>query len=334
MSVRRPSARADRSAGSTIPPAAVRAGPTSRWLNRYFQRHAQVLLFSLGRLTQRPLGSFLTVAVIGITLSLPAALHVLLHNVSTLSYSWESTVQASLFLKGDVSEAQGQALADRIAGKPKVQSTHYISPAEALTEFKHLSGFGDAVTALERNPLPAVIAVRPKPSLSPAETEALVARLGQLPQVDQARMDQEWLKRLYAILHIVQRGIGVLAVLLSIAVIIIVGNTIRLDIHNQKEAIEIMKLLGASDRFIRRPFLYTGVWYGLFGGVLAWLVVSAALAVLAGPVAQLSSLYQGDFHLTGLSFGGLLTLFVAGTGLGFLGSWWAVSRHLRAIQPR
>src|SRR5699024_3377816 len=151
--------------------------------------------YSLGRLAQRPFGSFLTIAVIGITLALPAALHVLLNNVSALSYSWERSVQASLFLASDVTDTQGRALATRIADDPQVAHTHYISRADALAEFSRLSGLGDALESLQHNPLPAVIAVQPKADLSAADARAQVERLGTLPQVEQAQMDQQWLER-------------------------------------------------------------------------------------------------------------------------------------------
>lgn len=293
----------------------------------------QALLYALGRLAQRPLSTLLIMAVIGIALSLPAGLHVLIRNVTAVSYSWESAVKASLFLKDSLSEAQGKALAERIAQRPEVANTQYISRQQALQEFRKLSGFGSALDLLNSNPLPAVITVRPRPGLSAARAQALVQNLASLPGVAQAKMDQAWLRRLQAIISIVHRGAWILAVLLALAVVIIVGNTIRLDIQNQREAIEVMKMLGAPNRFIRRPFLYAGIWYGLFGSALGWIIVESGLIALSGPVDRLTALYQGGFQLAGLSWRAVLWLFVAGIALGWLGSWWAVGKHLRDIQP-
>lgn len=300
----------------------------------YFQRHAQVCLEALGRLFRAPGSSLLTIAVIGITLALPTGLHLLLKNVNAVRYSWEGSIQASLFLKKTVSEQDGRQLAQQIGEQAGVKSTRYISRDQALKEFKKLSGFGGALKALNKNPLPAVIVVQPRPGLKPARIQAMVKALGKRPEVAQAKLDQAWLQRLHAILAIVQRCAMVIAGMLAFAVIIIVGNTIRLDIQNRKDQIEIMKLLGASDGFIRRPFLYTGLWYGLWGGILAWIMVHVALWLLAGPVGRLTGLYNSAFTLVGLGFRGSLSLLATGLLLGWLGSWLAVGRHLRAIRPR
>jgi cell division transport system permease protein len=238
-----------------------------------------------------------------------------------------------LFLKPSTSEAQGRQLARKLAQMPAVRATHYISRAQALAEFKKLSGFGDALNALNGNPLPAVVVGNPKSALKPAQIRRLVAALGQRPEVAQAKLDQTWLKLLRAVLATVQRGALVVACLLAVAVIIIIGNTIRLDIQNRKEQIQVMKLLGASDGFIRRPFLYLVLWYGLWGGVLAGVLIHIALWLLAVPVARLAGLYNSEFSLAGLGGAGMLLLLIAGSGLGLLGSWWSVGRHLRAIHP-
>lgn len=299
----------------------------------YLQRHAQVSLEVLGRLYRNPVSSLLTVAVIGITLALPTGLHLLLKNINTVRYSWESSVQASLFLAHSAEKKEALQLLRKIRQRDDVVAAHYISSAQALREFRKQSGFGHALDALQNNPLPAVIVVQPESGLSPEKIQSLVGELGASPLVAEAKMDQAWLRKLHAILDIVRRSVLVIAALLGIAVIIIVGNTIRLDIQNRREQIQVMKLLGAPDGFIRRPFLYTGLWYGFWGGILAWILVSLALWFLAGPVSRLAGLYNSQFDLQGLSFSGFLLLLVSGLVLGWLGSWWAVGRHLRAIQP-
>lgn len=297
------------------------------------ERHAQALIFALGRVTTRPLGSLMLMAVIGIALSLPAALHVLVNNVTSVGYSWESSVQASLFLKDSVNADAGKSLAQQLAQRTDVRAAHFISRQQALQEFRRYSGFGSALKLLNGNPLPAVISVQPAPRLGTVRTHTLVQQLTALPQVARVQMDEAWLNRLHAIVRLLHRAGTIIAVLLGCAVIIVVGNSIRLDIQNQREAIEVMKMLGATDRFIRRPFLYAGIWYGLFGSIIGWVIVEGGLFALSGPVARLTALYHSTFQLSGLSGKGALWLLAAGVALGWLGSWWAVQRHLRDIHP-
>ncbi len=317
-------------------PARVRRAEDLRpsAFTRFFQEHARVCLFSLGQLYRAPLASLLTAAVIGITLALPAGLHVLLANFNRVSLSWERTVQASLFLKDSVSEARGRELAQQIARRSEVSDVRYISRAEALAEFRRHSGFGAALDLLGENPLPAVVTVQPKGQLAPAAVEGLVNQLRGLPEVEVAQLDQAWLQRLHAILRIVELVVQAIALLLGLAVIIIIGNTIRLDIQNRKDEIVVMKLLGATNGFIRRPFLYTGFWYGLSGGLLAWLLLEGVLWSLTEPVSRLAGLYQSDFRLTGLGHDATIGLFAISILLGLLGSWWTVGRHLQAIEPQ
>lgn len=297
------------------------------------RHHARDLVDSLGRLWRAPVSSLLTASVIGITLVLPSALHLLLQNLDALSYRWEGTVQASLFLADDLDESAGRRLAERIALRDGVVETEYISRAAALAEFRRLSGLDTALDALEENPLPAVIVVRPGDERSAADIESLVDSLATEPGVVRAQLDQDWLRRLYAILDVAERGVTLLAVLLAFAVLFIVGNTIRLDIENRRSEIEVMKLVGAPDAFIRRPFLYSGFWYGLAGGVLAWLLSALCLIVLAGPVRALAGLYGSDAELRGLGPEGSLLLVGLGVALGWLGSAVTVNHRLRAIEP-
>lgn len=303
-------------------------------LAAYAREHLRVLLFTLRRMLRNPGGSLLTAAAIGITLALPAGLHVLLKNISILSYSWESSVQASLFLRDSVSEAEGERLARDLEKRDGVSGAQYISRGKALAEFRQLSGFGEALDVLDENPLPAVIVVTPETDRSPQQIDALVRELGALPGVDQARLDTAWLERLYAILDIIKLGVMIIGVLLALAIVITVGNTIRLDIQSRREEIVVLKLIGATDAFIRRPFLYTGTCFGLLGGLLAWLLVGIGLWTLASPVQKLASLYQSDFSLSGLGATPSLALLGGAMLLGWIGSWWTVARHLGDIEPR
>lgn len=297
-------------------------------------RHLQVFFYSLGQLARAPLASLMTAAVIGIALALPAGLHVLLDNVQQLTGGWDSASRISLFLKRNVGDERARRLAATLRRLPQVAAVDYLPREKALAEFERLSGFGDALKALDENPLPPVLIVTPAPAAAtPEAAERLLTHLKQYGPVELAQLDMQWVKRLYVIMALVRRGVLVLGLLLGLAVLLVVGNTIRLAIQNRRQEIVVMKLVGGSDAFIRRPFLYTGFWYGLFGGLIAALLVSLALWTLAGPVERLAGLYQSPFRLAGLGGGELLTLLATGIGLGLAGSWLAVGRHLREIEP-
>lgn len=303
-------------------------------MKNYGLRHLQVFFASLGQLARAPVATLMTGAVIGITLALPAGLYVLLDNARHASGGWDRGAQVSLFLKASVSDAQGQTLAERLRRHPAVAETEFISRTAALAEFKRMSGFGEALDTLATNPLPAVVVVRPAASHGQARAlEGLVAELRREPAVDVAQVDLEWVQRLQLLLVIAQRAVVLLAVLLGLGVLLIVGNTIRLAVLNRREEIEVIKLIGGTDAFIRRPFLYTGLLHGLLGAALAWLLIAGSLALLSGPVTELSALYGSAYSLKGLPARAALLLLALGAGLGWLGARVAVGRHLRAIEP-
>lgn len=304
-------------------------------LRAWLLRHVQTFFYTLGQIWRRPFNALLTAAVIGIALALPAGLHVLLGNAQQVARGWDGATQVSLFLKGDISESRAQALAQELEALPEIGSVRYISRAQALEEFKSLSGFGDVLHVLEDNPLPAVLVVFPRveQQQGPQAVEHLLAQLRARPEVDLAQLDMQWVKRIYAMMDIVRRGVWVLGSLLGLAVLLVVGNTIRLAIQNRRDEIVIIKLIGGTNAFIRRPFLYTGFWYGLFGGLIALGMIQLSLLFLAGPVAGLAGLYGSEFRLHGLDSLTALALFGGGCLLGLLGSWLAVGRHLREIEP-
>ena len=305
-------------------------------LRSYFIRHIQVFFYSLGQLSRAPISTLMTCMVIGIALALPAGLYTLLKNAQQLSGGWESTAQVSVFLKKKVRAEQALKLKADIQRWPDVTSVHYISREQALKEFQALSGFGDALKALKANPLPSVLVVKPKLSSSKNEqaTQNLLNKLRNLRQTDKAQLDMKWVRRLYAIMNIVERGVLILGLLLALAVLLVVGNTIRLAIQNRRKEIVVMKLIGGTDAFIRRPFLYTGFWYGLFGGIIAWLLVSFTMLSISNPIEKLTTLYQNQFELNHMSFLTTLTLIMLSIFLGLVGSWFAVGRHLRDIEPQ
>ncbi len=300
-------------------------------INAWLAHNFAVLVSSYRQIIHTPLPSVMTTSVIGIALALPTGLYVLLDNVQNISGEWGGVAQISLFLKQDINKRQVHNLADKLLNNNEIANVQVIMPEEALAEYKKLSGFGDALTALETNPLPPVLVIQP--TNTDTSTENLLEYLSRLPQVNIAQFDMLWLKRLFAIVKIVQRGVLLLAILLCVAVLLVIGNTIRLAIDNRHDEIEITKLVGGTDAFIRRPFLYTGFWYGLLGSLIAWLLIQLSFWLLQSPVEQLTALYYSDFKMITLNFSSSITLIITGSSLGFLGAWVTVGQHLKQIQP-
>ena len=305
-----------------------------RRFDMWLLQHAQAFIFSLGQYIKYPVSNLLTTAVIGISLALPASFYLLLDNVRYVSSSWDGSLQITLFLQTDVDETEASKLATSLSGKNTIDETILIKRADALSEYQKISGFAEALDTLDENPLPNVILVKPKlDGRNDAQTEDLIKELEAMPEVDSAQFDSGWIKRLLYILDIINRLIIILSTLLAVAVLLIIGNTIRLAIHNRRSEIEITKLFGGTDSFIQRPFLYSGLWYGVFGGIIAWLLITISMQLLDGPVKQLANLYSSDFELIGLGLRNSLILLGTGIALGLVGSWVAVKRHLRAIEP-
>lgn len=297
-------------------------------------RHLQQAVGSLGDLWRTPFTSVMTVFVLGISLALPATLHLFVKNAEHVSEQWDSASQITLFLKLSITDKSAQNLVKRIKLYTEVSDVHYISAEQALKEFKILSGFGQSLEYLDENPLPATVLVTPTERASqPSAANELLAKLKQEHEVEQGKLDLEWLTRLEAIAQLIEDIVMGVALLLCTSVVLIVGNTIRLAILNQKEAIAVMKLVGATDSFIQRPFLYSGVWYGVFGGILSWLAVTLLARYLTGAISKLTDLYQSNFELQGLAFNEALLLIAVAVILGLAGSYISVRKHIRAIEP-
>ena len=303
-------------------------------IQAYGINHLHVFFASLGRICRAPFASLMTASVIGIALALPAGFYTLLLNLQQVSGGWDGAARISLYLKNAVETDRAEQLARDIRKQPGIDNVRVIDKEAALQEFKALSGFGNALNALDSNPLPIVIVVTPViDSENPQAVESLVDTLGAIPDVELAQLDLQWVKRLYTIMNLVQRGLLIIAGMLGLAVILVIGNTIRLDIQNRRSEIQVNKLIGATHAFIRRPFLYTGFWYGLIGGVTACLLVTIALSLLQGPARRLAGLYESDFRLLNLGFVNGSMLIGMAIALGLLGSWLAVGRHLKDIEP-
>ncbi|HKT74400.1 MAG TPA: permease-like cell division protein FtsX [Steroidobacteraceae bacterium] len=298
-------------------------------------RHVQALLGSLGRLARNPLATALTVLVVGLALALPAAMRVFVANAQVAAGGFANAVDMSVYFKTDVALTKAQQLERSARERPDVADVKLISSAQALEEFRTYSGFGAALEALQDNPLPNVLHIRPRAeSESPAALEALRQYFAAWPEVDLVQVDTEWVLRFNAILAVLRRLLAIGATLLAAGVLAMIGNTIRLEIQARRAEIEVTKLVGGSNAFVRRPFLYTGALYGLTGALLAWAIVAIAVIILGDPVATLAQLYGSRFTLQGLpaqEVGGLL---LGGLCLGWLGAWISAARHLRSVEPR
>jgi len=314
------------------------ASPSRRSLkdrfNAWLQHHRLSAADSLVRVLGNPGSSFLTWLVIGIALALPVGLNVALDNVSQVSAGWDGPAQISLFLQEGVQRDGAHRLEQELASRRDIGETRFIPREEALEEFRTLSGFADVLASLEENPLPDVVLVTPAAALDETAVSALREELQGRAEVSEAVLDMQWLQRLNSLMDLGRRVVLAVGGMLVIGVLLILGNTIRLGIESRRDEIVIVKLIGGSNGFVRRPFLYTGLWYGVGGGVLAALLVSAALWFLQEPIGELAMLYESAFKLRGLGVMGALNLVILGGLLGLAGAWLAVSRHLARIEPR
>ncbi len=303
-------------------------------LHAYCAIHAHAFFSSLGRLLRTPFTTVMTVVVLALAIALAAGFYLLVANVQQLTAGIQNSNQISLFLKDSVSDDSGAQLAEKIKKYPTVEQVNVITKQQALAEFRQYSGFGEALDALEKNPLPTVLQVLPVSSLTDAgQLEQLVTSLDKLSAVDFAQMDMQWVKRLQSIMALAQRGVTLLSIILGSAVLFITGNTIRLELHNRRDEVVIAKLVGATDSFIQRPFLYTGFWLGFGSGVAAWLLVTVMMLILHQPMQRLSDLYGGIFDVRYLGFGETSMLWFISAVLGVCGSWIVLKYQLQQLKP-
>ena len=303
-------------------------------IRAYLTRHLQVLIGSLGRITQQPFATLMTMAVIAVALALPLLLNLFLQNARNATANWNDAYDLSVYMDKKAGAARVQALARQLLKRGDVAVARIIPADQALAEFRKDSGFAKALDALDDNPLPDSIIVTPTLIAStPQGVDTLKAAIAALPDVQTVQLDTEWVRRLHAMLDVLRTVVLLTGSLLGLGIVLIVSNTIRLDILNRRAEIEVMKLVGASDGFARRPFLYSGIWYGLGGAVLGLLLVAIASAVLARPVAQLAILYGSSFRLEGLGLHISVWVIGLSLALAWIGSWLAATRHIRAIEP-
>ena len=304
-------------------------------LSSYGTRHLQAFFGAAGRLARAPLATLLTLIVIGVALALPAGLALLVNNLRVATGDLSNAVDFTVHFKLGTPIERVRQIAKSAGERPGVDSVTVTTAEAALEEFKLASGFGDALAALKDNPLPHHLTVKPSRNASgPTEVESLRRYFAAFPEVEIVQLDLDWVRRLHSLLDLLRRSLWVVIAVLSLGVLAVIGNTIRLEIQQRRPEIEVTKLVGGSNAFVRRPFLYAGVFYGLGGALVAALVVTGGLAYLDEGVRELSAQYGGGFRMVGLGEHGLAILAGVGTVLGWFGALISTGRHLRRIEPR
>ncbi|MCV2884289.1 permease-like cell division protein FtsX [Aestuariibacter sp. AA17] len=304
-------------------------------IQMFFVAHLRQALSSLGEIWRTPVASLMTIGVLGLSITLPGTLYILVKNAEQVSAGWQQASEISLFLHKRTSDAEAQQLMKRLSLWSEIDEVTYIPAAEALEEFKMLSGFGDAIAYLDENPIPDVILVAPTSKhAGPTAARLLLDKLRKEREVEIGKLDIEWLERLHAFLSLAKELVTIIALLLFLSVILIIGNTIRLNILSKRDEILVMKLVGATDSFIQRPFLYTGVWYGLLGALIAWITVAILLFWMESSIQDISALYQKNINITGLDGHALLVMLGCSVALGLAGSAISVQRHVKEIEPK
>ena len=306
-----------------------------RWRG-YKAHHRETLRASLVKMLHEPMQTVLTVMVIAIALALPASLYLTVDNVQQLGSNFESSAQITVFVNKGAKPEAIEGLEKKLNGMTGVNSVEYISAQQALLEFKALSGFGSALRYLEDNPLPAVFLVQPmmEGEVDLVQTQKIITDIKALPVVDDVQIDMAWLQRLHLLIEMGHKIVLALGITLGIGVLLVIGNTIRLAIESRRNEIIVVKLVGGTNAYVRRPFLYTGLLLGLFGALIASIMLFSCLMWISSSVENLASLYQSQYRLQGLGITGFLSLMLIGGVFGLGGAWIAVSRHLRDIEPR
>ena len=303
-------------------------------LDAWFHHHRDSARDSLTRQRRAPLQHLLTAMVIGITLALPALFAIAMENLQQLGERWDGAPRLSVFAQRNATADEIQQLKNTLQQETTVNIVTLITPEQGLASFEKSAGLSGTLDLLEENPLPALLAVELKNNTGAATMQALQTRWQQLPHVDSVQADMEWVQKLFRMMQLGERITIALAALLGLGALLSVGNTIRLAIENRRSEIVVAKLVGATDAFVRRPFLYSGFWFGLSGGIVAILLVIVGYYCVISPVAELAALYNSDFVLRGLNVFTAASLLFVGIALGMLGAWLAVGQHLHDMRPR
>lgn len=312
-----------------IPVAArVSQGGVGKRLRAWREQHAYSLVSSLGRLLQRPFSTLLTVGVMAVAMALPLGLALALANVERLSGSVRESREIGVFLKTEVEARAAEQLAAQLRGRADVASVTLKTPEQGMAEFRELSDLAGALELLDENPLPTVLVVQPND-----DGAQLAVDLKTRPEIELVQHDAVWRQRLSAWLGLGKQLTLVVAGLLSLGVLLVVGNTVRLEIGARRDEIAVLQQLGATDGFIRRPFIYLGAWYGLAAGLAALGLLAIAAALLQPSLASLVGSYGSRFQFTGPAWKWVVVIVFTTTMLGWLGAWLASGHHLRQTRP-
>lgn len=306
-----------------------------RWRG-YKSHHRDTIRISLLKMMREPVQTLMTVAVIAIALALPTALYLMVENIQRMGSNFESSAQITIYVQKGAKPEAIEKLQDKLENLAAVDSVSYISAEQALLEFKALSGFGSALRYLEDNPLPAVFLVQPIVSepIDLAQTKSLIASIADLPGVEDVQIDMQWLQRLHSLTEVGHKVVLALGATLGLGVLLVIGNTIRLAIQSRRDEIIVVKLVGGTNAYVRRPFLYNGVLLGLFGALTASIMLYGSVVWISSSIANLADLYQSQYRLAGLGFLRFLMLMCLGGLFGLAGAWIAVSKHLKDIEPK
>ena len=306
-----------------------------RWRG-YKSHHRETIRISLLKMVREPVQTVMTVAVIAIALALPTALYLTVENIQRLGSNFESSAQITVYVQKGAKPEAIDKLQDKLKNLAAVDSVSYISAEQALLEFKALSGFGSALRYLEDNPLPAVFLVQPivAEPIDLAQTKNLIASITDLPGVEDVQIDMQWLQRLHSLTEVGHKVVLALGATLGLGVLLVIGNTIRLAIQSRRDEIIVVKLVGGTNAYVRRPFLYNGVLLGLFGALAASIMLYLSVVWISSSIADLADLYQSQYRLAGLGFLRFLMLMCLGGMFGLAGAWMAVSKHLKDIEPK
>ncbi len=301
-------------------------------IRSWWQTHLRCLMANLGQLMQSPTSTILTVAVIGIALALPVGLSLVLNNIDQMTGMVDTTNKISLYLKKDISEKQITQLQKNLEANDQISEINFISSDQALEEYGQTSVQGDLIELLGDNPLPAVLNIQPANEESSENLDSLVSKLEKLPEVELVQFDSHWAKRLHSIIQLLNKSATVLSTLLIASILLIIGNTIRVGIQSRIQEIQLSRLFGATNAFIRRPFLYSGLLYGFFGGILASLLLLISYALLAEPFRELLSSYQVDLESSSSFLKYCLLTILGGALLGVISSWIAVYLYQKDLE--
>jgi len=308
---------------------------SSHYLITYFALHRSALLSSLMRLLKSPFTSGMAIIVMAVALALAGSFYIFLNNTQQFVDTLHTSKKISVFLQEQVTDEQAKNIAQHLRENNNIKDVIFISKQQALAEFRQYSGFGSALNALEKNPLPAVLQVTPVNTITePYQLKQLLIQLKSEQVVDFTQLDMAWVSRLQAIMQIANRAVFLISGLLAVAVIFITGNTIRLELQSRYDELVVEKLVGATNAYICLPFLYSGFWFGFISGLFAGCIISLIVLVLETPIDKLLLLYQSQFQLQFVSFFEFLILLLSASGLGILGALAVVSYQLQLVKPR